>query len=285
MVINAYDNIEDFLGRVQPILGQHEVANNLMLGIGLNVKNSAEHVSTYLATVEDDDGLIVAALMTPPFNIVVYGHRDDDGAALALLIEHLRAGQWPVPGVIGQARIAGNFAAAWQRLTGEAYRISTHQRAFALKKVMLPRLAPGRLRQATGSDLELVARWTLAFFEEAMPGEPHGAHLQRANSRIHNGEIYLWELDDAMLVSMAAISRPILHTISVGLVYTPPEYRGMGYASNCVAALSQHMLDRGWQSCNLFTDLANPISNSIYQKMGYQAVCDYDAYHFADASD
>ena len=56
-------------------------------------------------------------------------------------------------------------------------------------------------------------------------------------------------------------------------MYTPPEYRRKGYASSCVAALSKTLLDKGYQYCFLFTDLANPTSNSIYQKIGYKPVC------------
>jgi predicted GNAT family acetyltransferase len=44
--------------------------------------------------------------------------------------------------------------------------------------------------------------------------------------------------------------------------------------------LSQQLLDAGWEFCALFTDLANPTSNSIYQKVGYQPVADFDEYIF-----
>ena len=66
-------------------------------------------------------------------------------------------------------------------------------------------------------------------------------------------------------------------------MYTPPEQRGHGYASAATAALSQLLLERGRRFCFLFTDLANPTSNHIYQTIGYQPVCDVDIYHFAEA--
>jgi len=34
-------------------------------------------------------------------------------------------------------------------------------------------------------------------------------------------------------------------------------------------------LDEGQRFCFLFTDLANPVSNAIYPKIGYRAVADY----------
>lgn len=41
------------------------------------------------------------------------------------------------------------------------------------------------------------------------------------------------------------------------------------------------LLDRGLRFCFLFTDLANPTSNSIYQRAGYEPVYDVDQYAFA----
>jgi len=63
--------------------------------------------------------------------------------------------------------------------------------------------------------------------------------------------------------------------ISVGLVYTPIDRRGQGYASACVAELSQKMLDQGKAYCTLYTDLSNPVSNAIYQRIGYRPFADF----------
>ena len=57
-------------------------------------------------------------------------------------------------------------------------------------------------------------------------------------------------------------------------VYTPPEWRGRGYATAAVATLSSELLGEGYAMCVLYTDLANPTSNRIYRRIGYEAVCD-----------
>jgi hypothetical protein len=82
-----------------------------------------------------------------------------------------------------------------------------------------------------------------------------------------------WE-DGGQGVSFAAYGNPTPHGIRIAPVYTPPEVRGRGYASACVAALSQCLLDSGRQQCYLYTDLANPTSNKIYQAIGYRPVGD-----------
>lgn len=73
---------------------------------------------------------------------------------------------------------------------------------------------------------------------------------------------------------MAGYTREMQTAIGVAFVYTPPYYRGKGYASSCVAQISQLALDRGYTKCVLYTDLLNPTSNSIYKKIGFTAVCD-----------
>jgi predicted GNAT family acetyltransferase len=81
-------------------------------------------------------------------------------------------------------------------------------------------------------------------------------------------------------VSIASCGRPTAHGIAVNMVFAPPHLRGRGYAGSCVAALSQRLLDDGWKFCTLFTDLANPTSNSIYQRIGYHSICDFTHYLF-----
>jgi predicted GNAT family acetyltransferase len=88
---------------------------------------------------------------------------------------------------------------------------------------------------------------------------------------------YSWE-NEGRPVSTALVATTS-HGITVSLPH-PRELRNRGYASACVAALSQQLLDAGWHFCTLYTDLANPTSNSIYQRIGYRPVCDSAEYHF-----
>ncbi len=60
----------------------------------------------------------------------------------------------------------------------------------------------------------------------------------------------------------------------IGPVYTPPSRRGHGFATALVAHASAHALAHGVDRCWLHTDLANPTSNAIYQRIGYEWVCE-----------
>ena len=88
-----------------------------------------------------------------------------------------------------------------------------------------------------------------------------------------DGGFPLWE-DGGAVVSASGWGGPTPNGIRIGPVYTPPELRGRGYATALVAELSQTLLDEGRRFCFLFTDLANPTSNAIYERIGYVRVCE-----------
>ena len=93
------------------------------------------------------------------------------------------------------------------------------------------------------------------------------------------GKIFLL-IDEGEVVSMARKAGKTPNGNLVNLVYTPSHLRKRGYATECVAKLSRKILEEGNSFCFLFTDLMNPTSNSIYQKIGYRPVIDVDAYKF-----
>ena len=74
-------------------------------------------------------------------------------------------------------------------------------------------------------------------------------------------------------VSLASFGQRTPNGIRVGPVYTPPGLRGNGYASALVGQMTAELLGLH-RFCFLFTDLANPTANGIYQRIGYEAVSD-----------
>ena len=162
-------------------------------------------------------------------------------------------------------------------MTQQPYKVSLNLRVHQLQVVQPVAKAAGYLRQATESDRDLLAQWNHDFQMEVfrtLEEDPE----KMTERQIHRGAAYLWQ--DQAPVSLACGRPSTPNGATIGPVYTPPEYRGKGYATACVAALSQQLLEQGYRSCFLFTDLANPTSNHIYQMIGYQPVTDWRDYSF-----
>jgi uncharacterized protein len=283
MNLLTYTDPAAYLQCAQPYLEEQEALNSLILGVTIRLRDRPDLTETppYLATITNEAGnpLLVAAI-TPPHNLLASAGANVPQAALDLLVDNLRSNGWPVPGVNAENSLAKRIAQTWTAATGQKAYVSMRLRIYQLHQVIPPlQPPPGFLRLATLEDIERVTAWRDLFARESLHEEPPSNSRALSERAIQSETIYFW--DDDGPVSMAARTRPTPHGESVGLVYTPPELRGHGYASACVAALSQRILDSGKMFCSLFTDLDFPTSNSIYQKIGYQPVCDFLSYAFA----
>jgi hypothetical protein len=149
---------------------------------------------------------------------------------------------------------------------------------FEIATVKFPKPISGSMRQSTEADREALCQFVGDYAKEIdeMDTEPPMATADRL---IALGRAFLW-IDDGRPVGMAAWAGKTPNGIRINFVYTPPELRGRGYASNLVAQLTQRMLDEGRKFCFLFTDRNNPTSNSIYRNIGYQHVSDSQTWEF-----
>lgn len=263
---------KDFLARAEPFLRAAEAENVLMLGICSPSGSARFDDSCYLAVVMEDQDVIACALRTPPYSAVV---TRGDRPALELLVTDLVAKYPDLPAVVGPEPAIGDFAELWSARAGAPAHVAVRMRMFEARRVLPPPLPSGRFRIATEADLPTAAQWGEAFREEvglADPADPSDV----AREQIGERSLFIWE--DERPVSMAAWAGRTGGTVRVNSVYTPPEHRRHGYASACVASLTQRLLDEGLGFCCLYADAANPTSNKIYQAIGYRPVCDVTEY-------
>jgi GNAT superfamily N-acetyltransferase len=262
-------------------LREREAEHNLIFGILSNYEADPTQyeLPPYLATAVHGDRVVGAAIRTPPWRLVL--SEMDHPGAIHRLTEDLAGTD--LPGVLGPADAAGHFAEAWSERTGVPAAVVRHERSFRLRRVIPPRPAPGDLVRARPEHREVLAAYAKAFHDEAFEGTPTPAQDYEAMAdrwiRGIGRTGYLW-LDEGRAVSLTGAGGLTPNGIRIGPVYTPPELRGRGYASNLVAGVSQLQLDAGRSFVFLFTDLANPTANKIYQDIGYEAVGDVDEYGF-----
>jgi len=268
--LQRYAEPADFLDRAGPFLRAAEAENVLMLGICSSSPSGDEAFddSCYLATVEDGGVVVACALRTPPYSALVSRAGRN---ALALLVPDLLDKYPDLPTAAGPEPTITSFAELWSERTGASVGPKMHMRLLEARQVLPPPPPSGTFRVATEADLPTIARWAQACFDEVGLDDPSDPG-EMAREQIEEGSLYVWH--DEWPVSMTAWAGRTGQTVRINAVYTPPEHRGQGYASACVASLTQRLLDEGLQSCCLYSDLANPTSNKIYQAVGYRPVCD-----------
>lgn len=281
MLYRRYDDVQTFSRDVFPALMRHEAQNlvplgNVLIGCAGEDKTGwRDPANWYMAAVSDGAGIRLTAVMTPPHNLTLYATDNRyDGETVACLVRGLLEAKVSVPGVMTENRLAEDFAGAYAAAKSTGYSVHKRQRIYELTEVNPAVAAIGTLRPARESDLAFLPYWL-----EAFNGDCAGSDFRTQSDAeayryfINPHRLFILE-DNGLPVSMAKIHRELRTACGVGQVYTPPYLRGRGYASACVAAVSRIILSRGFQRCVLYTDLANPISNSIYQKIGYAPVCD-----------
>lgn len=294
MRIVRFDDPGVFAARAEPYLAQHEAEHCLPLGIISRLRLGLPYGAAipYLALAEGDGGDVIgAAVMTPPFGVVLARTHP---AAIPLLAQDVHAflsgtaeagnltTSGPIPNVQGGEELALAFAQAWQRETGQGYQLGMAERIYQLEHVIPPAGIVGSLHPVTLDDRDLLFAWFVAFDREAFgAADPRETPEDVARMIASGARVFsIWEAEGTP-VCMAGYTGPTPHGMRIGPVYTPPEHRSRGYASACVAQVSQQLLDAGRRFCFLFTDRQNLISNHVYQKIGYEPVCDVAVYRFS----
>jgi predicted GNAT family acetyltransferase len=275
MYLQRFDHIQDFGQAVQAYLRQNAAENNLLLGVLHTLLHNPERYTEppYLAIARTNNEILAVAIRTPPHKLLL--SKAADLTALHLIAQdYYQQYQMQLPGFMGLTLEAEHFGQEWQTLTGQSSQLTVAMRIHQLTTVQLTAKVPGSIRLATESDRSLLRQWILEFRLEI--GEVFNEDVEKViDSGLRFQEIYLWEDGEPVSIAAGRAADPLAR---IGLVYTPPAYRNQGYATACVAAVSQKLLDQGYPSCFLLTDLENPTSNHIYQQIGYRGVCDWQEY-------
>lgn len=225
--------------------------------------------------------LVAVATWTPPRPPLVPELSPE--AAECLVDAYLDAGR-KLPGVSGLAPGPSAVAQAWCARTGGTTQPGMATRLHRLETLEPPVGVAGQLIRADWSYRPWVVRSIAGFERDAHGADPSplpipGEIEHEADQLLGAGLIWLWEVRGRP-VSMVAHRPPANGVYRIAMVYTPPEQRGHGYAAAGVAELSQYLLDVGAGAVVLYTDVDNPTSNGVYQRIGYRPIADGENWIF-----
>jgi len=285
MEARFYEEVDDFYDIAYPFLLAREAENNLLLSLLNSLK---ENIHRYgkemplLFSLTDYDDVKLIALRTPPRDIII--SYIDDLNFIEVLVEELLKRNEKLPGVLSFKEAADKFAELWCEENSLKPNLFRKERIFKLEEVSKDTIGTKKFSVASKTHQTIVLKWAEEMIKEAL-AETTEEDIEWMTNNLKNefeenkSKMFLL-FDNNEPVSMVRKAGRTPNGNFVNLVYTPPSLRRNGYATECVAKLSKNILEEGNKYCFLFTDLSNPTSNSIYQKIGYRPVIDENHYKF-----
>lgn len=167
--------------------------------------------------------------------------------------------------VIGYYDLVDEFLTDYEQLVGGSHSVNLSMDVMYCDEVVP--CDTREVERATAKDAEEIARLYAAFLVEAM-GEnaTWGEKIGNISQEI---DLYALLRVDGEIVSIALCKDSGCGLVRVSNVYTKPQHRNKGYSRKVVTYLTQQALQSGCLPC-LHVDQHNPVSNHLYQTIGYK---------------
>lgn len=275
---------QNFLKNVSADLERETTIHSFILSLTSRYVQNQKPLSLMVRGVNPGKTVIATGIQTESDRALIISNFSESHAKVfaELLASKLDA----LPGVNGPAPAVDAFAQKWTSLRDKQANLCINMRLFEITALngsaTSAGLANGYARPAHTEDRNLIFKWLRAFHDEAVPHDPKPSDesLQSSiDAGIKDKEYFVWD-DSHLPVCLVGSRRETLTERWIAPVYTPHEFRGRGYATALTTYVSEKILASGKKGI-LFTDLANPTSNGIYQNIGYKPIADFRHYLFS----
>ncbi|TAM56612.1 GNAT family N-acetyltransferase [bacterium] len=237
---------------------------NAFLAWMLTSESLVLHAPIYVAW----DGKRVAGMLYLGPQIVIAGASDAARAALAELLVRSRRPSLLV-GTVADVEYIESMA---REAFGEPPVVRACQPVYALTPQQLRPAPHARVRRAEFADLEMVAYHAAAMTAEELGFDPRRADFSsfREGTRrnIERGWSWVWT-DEGQLRFKVSIGAVTARTTQLQGVFTPPEYRGRGYASAGLHAVCQTLFEEGHPTLSLCVNDFNHTARRLYERLGF----------------
>lgn len=262
---------KELLNEAEDFLLLNESQNNLFLGLAARLcETNRDEGEPFFYIVKSEQGDVLGASMrSAPNRPLVLTKMDKD--SLFEIIKDLKERKIVLEGAVGHNETVMLFGDHW----GMKVQTVMDQGIYECRELKDPREVKGSLHQVSFDDkvaLESAIAFGAGFIQDCFPKhrEPLIEARKAIEFYVEKGLIFLWQDLSGEFVSMAANNRESKNAGTIGWVYTPPQKRGKGYGTMVTHGVTQEVFKKGKTMANLFTDLNNLTSNSIYQQIGYK---------------
>lgn len=275
MVVKVYDNAKLYLEENEALLLEHETVSQLVLYNAYQIQHSSSDIKGLLGVVMDEDEIILHFSNIPSHNMAIYVHDDskDVSEAAMILADYMADNQIQIDGLNARNEVCEAFIEQYRKNVKSTFAQGMAMDIMEVRKVNDIKESHGKTRLSIPDEVKLITEWFIQFQIEALAKEiDYESALIKITNLIDDSKLYVYEDNNETTVSMAAVSRQLANGVAINYVYTPEEYRGMGYAATNIYNISKKYLDEGNEYCTLFVDKKNILSKRAYQKVGYDVI-------------
>jgi ribosomal protein S18 acetylase RimI-like enzyme len=272
--VDVYGDVAEFKADALPFLEANALhLHQLLVSCDrLTQESFAEH-GYWLACLREDEQVsgVCCCTSAPPHRLLSISDWPD--AALKPLKDALAG--FPADGLIGPTGSVRRLAAGLG-----FHRLRMHMLNYVLKDKPDSMLANGYARKADLEDTPLLLDWFAEFeIECGVPPLARPELLQGLEQDLQPGSsrhCRFWVVDgEPVAMSRMAVAGSVAR---ISAAYTRPDQRGKGYAGALIAHLAREATDLGADVVCLYADAANPSSNSLYRRIGFQLVGAFEHY-------
>ena len=251
-MVKIYKNGEEFISENKEFLDENKYMSTFFY-VDAKVLDKTDNIN--YAIKYEANGKKLLGMRVEPYNLCLYGDKECSKE----LLEFIDKNNYIVPGLIAPAAI-GDFITT----IDSRYRKSIGMDFMETKEKTEE--SSNEVVKATFDDVDELFNCVSNFIKDCgLPDKPDKNNIAK---KLNNFRIIK---DGNLIVSMAAISDGTTNSKRITFVYTRPEYRGKSYARKVVNTSKNEILDMGLIA-TLNVDQKNPISNHLYESLGFKKV-------------
>ena len=272
--VSHFDDIQKIPEEVKQYLDQHPAINFETIGILEQLSENPKAFDGILECIVASKArqIQVITCRIRPYNLLI--SHSLNSKSISSIVEYFQKSDVSLPGIYGPAEEVKQFTKIWKDLSGEDFKSSDEFLQYSLKTMKMSAQFIGDISIATKKQEKLLKGWTEESVREIIPSSTDEFVKSCTKSflkLLENDKVFILE-EEGLLVSMATISGQTKTMQAINDVYTPPEYRGKGYATELCIFLCDYILDYCKNTPILWVKTTNYAAIHIYEKIGFEQV-------------
>ncbi|NLY47909.1 MAG: GNAT family N-acetyltransferase [Clostridiales bacterium] len=281
MIVKPYEDAGAYLADYEDVLLNRETVSQLVLYDAYKSKENPRDIKGLFGVVADGDLTLLHFSYVPDgcLSVYVQDNSKDIRVASMHLADYMVANRILPNGLYAKYEVCEAFIEQFIKKVSCTFAEGMVFDIMEIRQANDIKPAEGVSRLALPNEVKLLTEWMIQFQIEALAKEVnYESALLRVSNLINHNRLFVFENAQQAVVSMASAARRLANGIAINYVYTPEEYRGMGYGAANIYYISKRYLDEGCRFCTLFVDKKNMLSKRAYEKVGYVIVDDLHEY-------